>query len=102
MFQIQTETMSTTSAFLANQADDLERELTNINRRWQDLLTTWTGRAASAYEPAWGDWYDAAKTVTAILQEHSGLLQQAVAMAVADEQQRAADLGTLSGHADVP
>lgn len=89
VFQMQTETMSTTSAFLADQADDLERELADINRRWRDLAAMWTGRAASAYEPAWEEWHDGAKTVVAILQEHSDLLQRAVAMAVADEQQRA-------------
>ncbi len=100
VFQMQTETMSTTSAFLADQADDLERELADINRRWRDLAAMWTGRAASAYEPAWEEWHDGAKTVVAILQEHSDLLQRAVAMAVADEQQRAVCLGALpaGGH----
>lgn len=97
VFQMQTETMSTTSAFLADQADDLERELADINRRWRDLAAMWTGRAASAYEPAWEEWHDGAKTVVAILQEHSDLLQRAVAMAVADEQQRAVWPGGFTG-----
>ena len=68
VFRIQTETMSRTSAFLANQADDLERELTDISRRWQDLVATWTGRAASAYEPAWDEWHDGAREVEAVTQ----------------------------------
>ena len=73
----------------------------HLRTAWQDLVATWTGRAASAYEPAWDEWHDGAKTVVAILQEHSNLLQQAVAMAVADEQQRAVDLGSLSAKGDV-
>lgn len=94
-FRMQTETMSTTSTILANRADELQRELTEISRNWQDLVATWRGRAASAYEPAWEEWHDGARTVVAILQEHSDLLQQAVVMAVADEQKRAADLAAL-------
>ncbi|VAZ71745.1 hypothetical protein LAUMK4_00613 [Mycobacterium persicum] len=63
---------------LTNQADELKDELDSITRQWRELSSTWTGVAASAYQPPWQEWYSGAATAAATLEEHSQLLMRSV------------------------
>ncbi len=95
VLQAQLEAMATTAKFLAGQADDLGTELADIARTWSDLSPNWIGKAGSAYEPAWDEWHQDAKAVTAILEQHADLLVQSVSMLVEHENQAASALGSL-------
>ncbi|ETZ97940.1 WXG100 type VII secretion target family protein [Mycobacterium kansasii 824] len=72
------EAMATAAHVLTNQADELKDELDSIARQWRELSSTWTGVAASAYQPPWQEWYSGAATAAAILEEHSQLLMRSV------------------------
>lgn len=96
VLRVQGEAMATTAQFLAQQADDLDNELGDITSRWNELSSTWTGKAASAYEPAWDEWHDNAQKVVAILHEHSDLLKQALSMALEHESQASSQLGSVA------
>jgi len=74
------EAMASAAHVLANQADDLQAELESIARDWQELSETWTGVAASAFEPPWEEWHRGAVTVADILSEHSRLLLRSLDM----------------------
>jgi WXG100 family type VII secretion target len=80
ILQAQLDALSTTASRLDEEADQLKNELERIAQLWNDLSAKWTGKAASAYEPAWTDWHDSAKVVAAILDEETDLLRQSVAM----------------------
>jgi len=95
VLQAQLEAMATTARFLAGQADDLSKELADIARTWGDLSPSWIGKAGSAYEPAWDEWHQDAKGVTAILEEHADLLVKSVSILVEHENQGASVLGSL-------
>lgn len=60
------EAMVSAAQFLATQGDELQAELDAITRDWRELSSTWTGVAASAFDPPWDEWHWGAKTVTAI------------------------------------
>jgi WXG100 family type VII secretion target len=89
------EAMVSTAQFLANQADELQSELDSITGEWRELSSTWTGAAASAFDPPWDEWHYAAVTVTAILQEHSDLLMRTVALMAEHESTAAHALGAV-------
>jgi WXG100 family type VII secretion target len=95
MLRMQTEVTAGAAQLLRDQSEVLGRELGDIAGRWDELSAKWTGIAGSAYEPAWADWYQNAQTVTAILTEHSELLNKSVALLVENERQSAAMLGSL-------
>ena len=58
---------------LADEPTFVDETLDAITRDWRELSSTWTGVAASAFDPPWDEWHWGAKTVTAILQECSDL-----------------------------
>lgn len=74
------EAMASAAQVLANQADDLHAELESISRDWRELSETWTGVAASAFEPPWEEWHHGAVMAANMLMEHSQLLVRAVDM----------------------
>ncbi|HET9874701.1 MAG TPA: WXG100 family type VII secretion target [Mycobacterium sp.] len=85
--------MLSAAQFLAHQADELQVELDSVTHDWAELSSTWTGVAASAFDPPFDEWHDGAKTVTSILQERSRLLTRAVALMVEHETTGARALG---------
>jgi WXG100 family type VII secretion target len=95
VLRMQLEVTASTAQFLSQQADDLQKELTDIERSWAELSAKWTGKARSAYEPAWDEWHTDAQAVVAILAEHSGLLVQSVNLLAESEAQAATILGSL-------
>jgi WXG100 family type VII secretion target len=100
VLRMQLEATANTAQFLFQQADDLGKELADIARSWDELSSKWTGKARSAYEPAWEEWHTDAQTVVAILAEHSTLLVRSVSLLAENEAQAAAVLGSLgqTGH----
>ena len=92
---MQLEATANTAQYLSQQADDLGKELTDIARSWGELAAKWTGKARSAYEPAWEEWHTDAHTVVAILAEHSALLIKSVSLLAENEAQATAALGSL-------
>src|SRR5262249_30577931 len=87
--------MESPAQFRANQGDELQAELAAITRDWRELSSTWTGVAASAFDPPWDEWHWGAKTVTAILQECSDLLMRSAALMVGNESTAAHALGAV-------
>jgi ESAT-6 family protein len=96
MLAMKLEAMVSTAQFLANQADELHAELDSITSDWQELSSTWTGVAASAFDPPWDEWHYGAQTAVAILQEHSDLLMRSVALMVEHESTAASALGAVA------
>ncbi|KZS74109.1 hypothetical protein A4G29_14765 [Mycobacterium kansasii] len=72
------EAMASAAHVLANQADELQDELDSITCDWRELSSTWTGVAASAFEPPWVEWHAGAVKSAEILSEHSQLLMQSL------------------------
>lgn len=95
VLRMQLEATANTAQFVSQQADDLGKELADIERSWAELSAKWTGKARSAYEPAWEEWHTDAQTVVAILAEHSGLLVRSVSLLAENEAQAAAVLGAV-------
>ena len=94
---MQTEATAAAAQFVSAQADELKAELDDIARTWAGMSSKWTGIAAAAYEPAWDEWHDDAKTVTAVLVEHADALERAVALLVEHERQAEAELALYRG-----
>ena len=55
--RMQLDAMVTTAQFLGNQADELKAELESITKEWGELSATWTGVAASAFDPPFDEWH---------------------------------------------
>ncbi|UGT91272.1 WXG100 family type VII secretion target [Mycobacterium ostraviense] len=72
------EAMASAAHVLANQADELQEELDSITCDWCELSSTWTGVAASAFEPPWEEWHAGDVKSAEILSEHSQLLMQSL------------------------
>jgi len=62
---------------LVGHADELDAGLTMIASEWSDLRATWSGDAASRYEPCWEDWHYSAQKLTAVLRETAKYLSAA-------------------------
>jgi WXG100 family type VII secretion target len=92
---MKTEAMVSTAQFLADQAEELQVELDGLTRDWRELSATWTGVAASAFDPPWDEWHWGARTVTEILKDHSEGLMRSVAMMVEHESTAAHALSTV-------
>jgi WXG100 family type VII secretion target len=75
-----------TAQTLANQTDELKSELDTITQQWTELSSTWTGVAASAFEPPWDEWHYGAVTVMALLEDHAETLRFCAAAYAAHEQ----------------
>ena len=94
-------TVSTAQA-VGNRADDLRAELDRLARDWQQLSSTWTGVAASAYTPPWREWHEAATVLMHSLREMSELLvQNAISMNDRDDTS-ARMLGSVTGNGLAP
>lgn len=65
------------SLVLARYTEELDAELSRIAARWSDLRASWSGVAASRYEPSWEDWHNSARTVTSVLSETAKFLATA-------------------------
>jgi WXG100 family type VII secretion target len=78
VLRMQLEATANTAQLLSQQADDLCKELADIARPWGELSSKWIGKARSAYELAWEEWYADAETVVAILAEHSARRRRAL------------------------
>jgi WXG100 family type VII secretion target len=89
------ESMASTVHVLANQADELQEELDSVTRAWNELSSTWTGVAASSFDPPWDEWHDGAKTVTSMLHERAHLLTRALALMAEHEGTGARALGAV-------
>lgn len=90
------EAMVSTAQILANQADELKAELDSITREWGELSSTWTGVAASAFDPPFEEWRYGAVTVTALLADHSEMLLRCVAAMVENEHNSAQALRSVA------
>ena len=83
--RMQLEAMVSAAHFLASQADELKAELGSITAIWGELSSTWTGAAASAFDPPFDEWHYGAVTVTSILEEESRLLISTTAVMAENE-----------------
>lgn len=63
---------------LVNHADELDAGLATIASEWSELRATWSGDAASRYEPCWEDWHYSAQELNAVLVETAKFLSTAV------------------------
>ena len=55
-------------------ADELDAGLAAIASEWSELRATWSGDAASQYEPCWEDWHYNAQKLNAVLVETAKFL----------------------------
>jgi WXG100 family type VII secretion target len=95
---MRTEVTAAAAQFLADQAEELNRELSDITESWADLSATWVGIAGAAYEPIWDEWHQDAVTVSAVLVEHSEALVRAVALLVEHERGASAKLTSIGNY----
>ncbi|WP_100484620.1 WXG100 family type VII secretion target [Mycobacteroides abscessus] len=66
-FSAQTSEMLSASDLAADVATDLKAELERLTQVWENLSSTWEGRAASAFNPEWDEWKEgAAKVIEAL------------------------------------
>ncbi|WP_197380477.1 WXG100 family type VII secretion target [Mycolicibacterium mengxianglii] len=93
--QMRVDSTLTTARRLAEEADGLAHELESIDKHWLDLSAKWIGRSGSAYEPAWSERYQDARTVAAILSKHAELLLRSAALLIEHQADAAEQLGSL-------
>ena len=86
MLSVKLEAMISSAQTLANQADELKAELDSITQQWGELSSTWTGAAASAFDPPWDEWHYGAVTVMALLHDHAETLRFSAAAYASHEQ----------------
>ena len=55
-FSAETSEMLAASDLAADAATDLKNELERLTQVWEDLSSTWEGRAASAFRPEMDEW----------------------------------------------
>ena len=89
VFSANLEAMVSTEQRLADQSQQLKAELDSITHEWGELASTWTGVAASAFDPPFDDWRYGAVTVTALLRDHAETLRFCAA-AFAEQERNAA------------
>src|SRR5579884_2970479 len=94
--RMQLDAMVITAQFLGKQADELQAELDSITKEWAEVSTTWTGVAASAFDPPFDEWHYGAITVVSILAEESRLLSSAAAAMAANEGNSAQALSSVA------
>lgn len=75
-FSAQTSEMLSASDLAADASIDLKNELERITHAWEDLSSTWEGRAASAFRPEWDEWTEGATKVIEALDGVAKLLAQ--------------------------
>ena len=75
VLSVKLEAMISSAQTLADQAEALKGELDSITRQWGELSSTWTGVAASAFDPPFDEWHYGAVTVAALLADHAQALQ---------------------------
>jgi WXG100 family type VII secretion target len=100
--RIHLEEMAATAHFLSNQADEFSAELDAIVRDWDELASTWSGVAASAFRPPFEEWHDGALTITSILAEESRLLTITTAAMAENEQASAQALASIRADGSTP
>lgn len=88
VLSVKLEAMISSAQTLADQADELKDELDSITHEWGELSSTWTGVAASAFDPPWDEWHYGALTVTALLHDHAETLRFCAA-AFAEQERNA-------------
>jgi len=85
---------------LVGHADELDAGLTMIASEWSDLRATWSGDAASQYEPCWDDWHYSTQKLTAVLRETAQFLSTAANAYTHQESSSAQRVGTVRGGAE--
>lgn len=75
-FSAQTSEMLGASDLAAEAATDLKSELERLTHVWDDLSSTWEGRAASAFRPEMDEWSEGATKVIDALTGAARLLAQ--------------------------
>ena len=88
VLSVKLEAMISSAQTLADQAEALKGELDSITHEWGELSSTWTGVAASAFDPPWDEWHYGALTVTALLHDHAETLRFCAA-AFAEQERNA-------------
>ena len=85
---------------LVSHADELDAGLATIASEWSDLRATWSGDAASQYEPCWEDWHCSAQKLTAVLVETAKFLSTAANAYTHQESSSAQCVGAVRGGAE--
>lgn len=75
-FSAQTSEMLGASDLAAEVATDLKNEFERLTHVWDDLSSTWEGRAASAFRPEMDEWSEGATKVIEALNGAARLLAQ--------------------------
>ncbi|MBB4853393.1 WXG100 family type VII secretion target [Mycobacteroides chelonae] len=75
-FSTQTSEMLAASDLAADAATHLKNELERLSQVWEDLTSTWEGRASSAFRPEWDEWAEGATKVIDALDGSAKLLAQ--------------------------
>lgn len=85
------------SGLAAEVARDLQRELEQLEHRWEDLVGTWDGVASRAYGPEFEEWRTGAQKVIAALDSTSVLLLQHAYEFPQADQSSASNISTSLG-----
>jgi WXG100 family type VII secretion target len=55
----------------------LRAELATLSREWDNVISGWSGAAASSYAALWEEWHDGAAKIVETLAKSSRLLERA-------------------------
>ncbi len=80
-----------TSHAVNGDAEELRAELARIARGWDNVVSGWSGAAASSYAALWEEWHDGAAKLVEILAESTRRLEHAAA-AYEDREDRSATM----------
>lgn len=86
-----------TGQAVLGQAVELREELDRLGHEWEDLSGSWSGKAASAYTPAWQDWHEGAVKLLNTLSDLSEKLCRAAADYEQTDGEAAGTLGAAGG-----
>ena len=75
VLSVKLEALISSAQTLADHAEALKGELDSITHEWGELSSTWTGIAASAFDPPFDEWHYGAVTVAALLADHAETLR---------------------------
>jgi len=90
-----------TATWIADQANELDDELTKVNRAPTDLLGDgWQGRAASSHEDGWLEWARGAADVIAALRGSADMLRSNADAYQGQEDAASAGLNNLRGQVE--
>jgi WXG100 family type VII secretion target len=82
---------------LVGDAEGLRAELARLSQKWDDVISGWSGVAASSYAALWEEWHGRAADLVETLGSSSQLLERASLRYDEQETSSARTVRTIAG-----